>query len=116
MTFTDRLLRQTIVHWANPVPDGQGGHSYDSPVEIDGRWEDKNEKFTSATGQELVSRSVVFVDRDISPDEYLYLGELADFDSSEAEVPENIDWAYIVKAFSKVPNIRGNVFERKVWL
>ena len=43
-----KFLNQTAVYWANPVPDGLGGYTYDDPEEVKVRWTDKQERFFSS--------------------------------------------------------------------
>ena len=37
------FTKQKCVVWLNPVSDGKGGYVFDYPIEIDCRWEDKQE-------------------------------------------------------------------------
>lgn len=113
-----KYLNQTAVYWANPTPDGLGGWTYDSPVERDVRWTDKQEKFLSGKEvqdgvQELVSRSVILAESDFDVNGRLYLGVLADLDSDE--LPDSVE-ALTIMAVGKIPTITATQFLRKVWL
>ena len=108
--FLIRNLRQTATYWGNPAPDGWGGLTFDAPVEVDCRWEEKVEVFTTAAGKEARSIAVVFLGQDVDVDGYLYLGS-----STEAS-PKDVGGAYQIRAFKKVPNIRATYWERKAWL
>jgi hypothetical protein len=108
--FLIRNLKQEATYWGNPVPDGWGGLTFDSPVEISCRWEDKTEMFTTASGKEAQSSVVVFLGQDVDIDGFLYLG------SSDQANPKDVAGAYQIKAFKKIPGIRATYWERKAWL
>lgn len=112
--FITRNLRQTATYWGNPAPDGWGGKTFDAPVEILCRWEDKVEKVIGANGEEIVSRSVVFLAQDVDEGGFLYLGSVSG-DSTD-DSPEEVAGAYEIKAFRKIPSIRATKWERKAWL
>ena len=114
--FLTKNQKQTVVYWGNPVSDGSGGHSYDDPVEINARWQHKQELYIDSTGQEVKSAAIVYAGQDIDMDGYLFLGDLADLSSAEEGDPQTVDDAYRVGAFSKTPNLKATAFERKVWL
>ena len=38
-----RFCVETAVYWGNPQNDGYGGFTFDTPVEIKCRWEEKSE-------------------------------------------------------------------------
>jgi len=113
--LTDKL-KQTAVYWGNPQNDGAGGRTFDSPVEIDVRWEDRHELFIDGSGQEVRSNAVVFVAQDVVMGAYLYLGKLSDLSSGEAVDPLTIDNAHEVRGFGKIPDIKAERFLRKAWL
>lgn len=113
--LTTRNLNQTALYWANPVNDGFGKYTFDDAEEIDVRWEDKQELFMALGGREEVSRAVVYVGIDIEPGEYLMLGTTDDL-TSGAEEPYEHAAAFEVRAFSKVSDLGGTRFVRKVWL
>lgn len=116
MSYIIENLNQTIIYWKQLLPDGYGGFTFDSPVEILGRWEDKSQLFINNAGQEIKSSSVVFVKQDISEGDFLFLGEISDIDSGLLDTPEDVPNAKQVRGFRKIPNIDASDFERKVWL
>lgn len=115
-TFRSPSLKQTAVYWGNPANDGAGGRSFDDPVEISVRWEEKQELFIDASGQEVRSNAVVFVGQDLDLGGYLALTDLDSLSSSEEGDPLTVDAAYEVRGWSKIPNLKGNKFVRKAWL
>lgn len=108
-----KFLKQTAVYWGAPIPDGYGGYTYASPVEIKVRWSDKQEKFINQNMEEVLSKSVVMLDQDVVIGGQLALTDLVSLSSSQT--PEDND-AYEIKAFSKTPDIRATKFVRKIWL
>jgi len=115
-TFLSGQLRQTAVYWGNPQNDGYGGRTFDDAVEIDVRWEGRQNLFIDAAGQEKRSRAVVFVKSDVDLGGYLYLGELTDLSSAEEGDPLSIATAYEIAGFEKIPDIAAGKFVRKAWL
>lgn len=110
----NNFKKQNAVYWANPVNDGYGDYTFDSPVEIQVQWENKQEKFVSAlNGEEVISRAVIFVPQDLAIQGMLSLMSIANISSSELPADNN---AYEIKASEKVPDHRGTNFSRKVWL
>lgn len=104
------------MYWANPQSDGFGGRIFDEPVEIEVRWEDRQELFIDANGQEVRSRSVVYLGQDINIGGYLYLGSLSGLSSDEESNPLSVSAAYEIRGYQKVPNLKTEQFLRKVWL
>ena len=110
-----KSLKQSAVYWSTPVASGYGGYSFSDPVELDVRWEERQELFINVQGKEERSQAVVYLDQDVDIGGYLYLGELDDFDSSDPD-PQNVSDAKEIRAFQKIPNIKATSFLRKVWL
>jgi hypothetical protein len=108
---------QTCVYWASPVEDGYGGKTFADPIEIHCRWENKNQWFTDATGNQISSRSIVYVLQHLDEEGVLYLGTLADLDSAEEEDPMTIEDACTIKKFESSPVLGSTTqFAYKAWL
>ena len=107
MSWTQRNLRQKITLWVVSSKDVYGKPTYTSSI-IKGRWEDKQQNTVDSEGNDLVSNATVFVGIDIATGSYLYNG-VSEETSPAAGSRE-------VKNFSKIPNIRGNIYERKAIL
>ena len=90
--------------------DRYGNKSYDSPVVLDVRWEDRNESYTGPDGRAVVSRSVVFVKQDLDIGGYLFLGE------SIAAGPSRVEGALQIQQFVKIPALWGDLSERRAIL
>lgn len=96
-----------ITYWGAPVPDGEGGQTFTAPVALKGRWEDRNDEFTTPTGERAVSRATVFLQNDVVTGGYLMKG------TSVNTVPTAEPNAQEIRAFIKVPAIRHNWYERR---
>lgn len=116
MNLLTSKLKQTAVLWANPVKDGQGGATFDEPIEVNVRWEQKQEMFADVSGQERRSDAVVFVGRDVVVGGYLFLGNLDDLSSAEEGDPLIVGGAYEIRKFEKIPDLSASRYVRKVWL
>jgi hypothetical protein len=111
-----RAARQKAVYWGNPQNDGTGGKTFDAPVELDVRWEQRQDLFTDAAGLEIRSRAVVYSLQDLTLDAVLYLGELDDLTAEEQVDPQIVADAFPVRAVEKVPGLRARSYTRRVWL
>jgi len=114
MGIITRMRKQTAVYWSFRSINQYGVKTYDSPVQISVRWEDKNEQFLDTKGQIQMSKSVVFVDRDMVNQDVLMLGVLADI-TDAVNILEN-EGAWEIKRFDKLPNIKATEFLRTAFL
>lgn len=109
MSFITANLKQVISHWSKSGSrDTYGNPTWDTPVLILGRWEDRTEKITLPTGEEYISRSIVFLDTDVAIGDYIFQGEFGSGDTD----PHNVTDAFEVKDFNKVPRLRSSEYER----
>lgn len=99
-----------ITYWGAPTPNGEGGETFASPIALLGRWEDRNDEFTTPTGEQAVSRAVAFLKQDVQVGGYLYLG------TSAVSDPTQVSNAQEIRAFVKTPSIRHNWYERRALL
>ena len=114
--FTERNLTQTAIYWGNPVDDGYGAYTYDTPVEISCRWEDVNMVDTvdpKVVG--YVVRCEVILDQDVDENGMMFLGGLADISESDYGDPAGLG-AYPIVRFDKIPTVDGKHFFRKAYL
>ena len=126
--FITSKLTQTAVYWGNPHEDGYGKVLFDEPIEIACRWEYKQQVLgtisaTLVVGYQDISRSIVYVDRDLDEEGCLFLGTLDDLTDSEGDSsggyyePQQVDGAWIIKRFEKTPALGStSVFLRKAHL
>ena len=81
------------------------------------RWENRQELFIDPSGNETLSKAVVYLDQEVDLGGYLYLGTLDDFSSSEP-TPRDSDAinAKEIRSVRKSFNIKGGSFLFKAWL
>lgn len=120
--FIKSVCVQTAVYWGNPQPDGFGGYTFDDPVEIPVRWEEKMQTITGTDGKEFIAATEVLVTDDYDLGGYLMLGNLSDLDSSgmtssDVVNPLELSNTYEIKHRDKIPMIKSkDVFVRKLYL
>ena len=134
--------KQDAVYWGNPVNDGYGGFTYDIPVEIKCRWEDKKEVFYLSNGEQAISKSVIYVMQEVDIDSKFFLGTLGvivpspDSDGQDSQQlisdtgviteveldvdgklnPRSVDAALIAKRIDRLPILNSTNFLIKVFL
>lgn len=108
--FMPELLQQTATYWAVEIRSGSNKPTFANPVTVACHWEEKSELFKDKTGKEVVSRSIVHVDRDMELDGYLFEG------SSNATSPLGLVGAFPIRGWEKIPGIPAEVFVRKAKL
>ena len=106
-----RNLRQTLTYWAfDSGVNAWGDESFIPPVTLSGRWEDTIDRFMDLEGNEVVSNSIIYLTQDVTERGFLFLGE------SIATDPKEVQGAYPIRKFQKVPIFRLGHFMRKAYL
>lgn len=111
-----RKLNQTAVYWGNPINDGQGGRTFDDPVEISVRWEQRQELFVDDSNKKVTSRVVLYLAQDVMVGGFMFLGTLNDISSAEEADPLTLQNALVIRNFQSVSNVKATIFLRRVWL
>jgi hypothetical protein len=106
-----RNLVMTLVWWQKTGKAGFGKPIVLDPIEIYGRWVEKQGKIISQ-GEEVVTSAEVLVDRDMAIGDWLWKGSLSALSSSEETIP--FSFAKEVVSFDKTPDIKGINYVRKV--
>lgn len=113
----EQLYTETIVYWGNPTNDGFGAFTFDDPVEIKCRWENKEQIVSKADEKAVIFRSIIFVLQDVDTDGLIWRGSLDDLTDTQEADPRNISDIMIIKRFEKTPAIRAqNSYLRKAFL
>ncbi len=115
---------ETAVYWGNPVNDGYGGFTYDDPIEIDCRWENKMEMdigwlSTGFPGNIRLSKASVLVTEDLDLNGVLWRGTLDTLNDIYDDIsnPKIISEAYAIHRVDKIPMVfKTDEFVRTVWL
>ena len=113
MGIITTMRRQKAVYWAAGVPDRHGERAMATAVEIDCRWEDVAEEFTDANGATRISRAKVNPDRVCTLGGFLWEGELTNVPNAD---PHEVEKAYEVVRFDKLPNLRNTEILYTAWL
>jgi hypothetical protein len=100
MGLAGRNLRQQVTYWRTTASEF-GGFTFDPPVTVKGRWEDTQKSFISPSGEQDVSRSIVYIEADLKVDDYVALGTYTDAD------PTNVPGALPVRQFSSSTDLRS---------
>jgi hypothetical protein len=109
MHFAQKNLRQDITYWPPSAQNIYGHASSGEPILIKGRWENMNQQIRKASGEEVMSRAEVFVDRDLSISGFLAQGDL----TTEVTPPEG---ALEIQDFRTTPDLRNLGHERRAYL
>ncbi len=110
MSYITRNLRQDVTYWSPGTNDGFGGVTFGAPVVQKGRWEDKVELFRDQSGNEVISTATVYLTSSVENRGYLFEG------TSTGSDPTAVVGAREIRAFRKIPNLKGNLFERQALL
>jgi hypothetical protein len=112
-----RTYTQTAVYWGNPKEDGFGGKTFDAPIEIKCRWEERQQVLTDAKGNIEGSRASVYILQDLDQQGFLYLGTLVGLTTDQKNDPTKVEGAWVIKQFEKVSELGSTTnFIRKVYL
>lgn len=97
-----RALNQTLTYWEpTGVSDTFGKPIWKNPVQLPCRWEDKQQEIVSKTGEEVISKSRIFLLSQMNINGYVFLGE-----SSERD-PTKVDGAWEVQQVGTTPDLRN---------
>lgn len=105
MSLVTKMRWQRAVWWRrSEAPDSYGIYSYDGPVEVKCRWEDKRGTFRTVSGESYNSVAVVYVDRPMKPGDKLKLGEM---DSGVPVDPRDDRDAFEIVGFETIPWLKN---------
>ena len=111
VNWVTKNLRAKVTYWTPGARDLFGAITFTKQT-IKGRWENRADQFIDRTGQEVVSRAVVYLDTDVSLDGYLFEGSSTAADPTAADVD-----AHQVRGIRKIPDLKiTGIFERKAFL
>ena len=104
MSLASRHLKQTMTYWApSSTTDINGKPTSSASVQIACRWEDRTEQLKGKNGEDIISKTRVFVDGavNIDSDGYVALGVVVGTD------PSVLDNAFEIQAIGKMPDLRA---------
>lgn len=109
-----RNLNEQLTYWASGGAAGNFGvETLAAPILIKGRWTDSSVEIQKPDGTEIVSRSQVQVDRPVTINGYLALG-----DHTATADPRTLDkdLALLIQAVGTVPDLRFMEQQRRAFL
>ena len=110
MSFIDRFLTQEVSYWEPSTIDKFGDRTFDTPVHLTGRWENKAMVFLTAKGDQAQTRAIVYSTDELLIDGYLYLGY------SETANPETVSGADQIRRVDSCPDISRDIVLFKAYL
>jgi hypothetical protein len=122
MSITDLLNRnctQTAVYWGNPVENGTGGKTFDAPVEIYCRMEQKDQlvRGWDMKGNTFDYIYLAYVLQDLDVEGCFFLGALDDLTTQQKASPMGVEGVHVIKQFEKVPSLGSTTeFVRRAFL
>jgi len=108
-----RHLKDSATHWPVTGSDGFGGFLFGAPVLLRARWEDKAELFLTDNKEEEVSKSVVYLEVDVSTGDYLSEGDHATTPVSD---PSSLTTAHRIRQHGRSTDLRSMQQLHKVYL
>lgn len=118
MSLIKRMRRQDAIYWRQIGVDSYGARLYDPPMGIRVRWDEKSSQYVNKDGEQVASRSTVYVPFDMKAGDMLLKGLFVgdSSSSSSSDVPTIEDpkeaGAWEVMHFANIPNIRAKEFLR----
>jgi hypothetical protein len=111
MHFTQKNLHQDITYWPPSGGQNEFGHAImGTPEVIKGRWENMNQQIRKPSGEEVMSRAEVFVDRDLQISGFLAQGD------QTAAADYIAAGALEIQDFRTTPDLRNLDSERRAYL
>lgn len=114
MSIITKMLKQEAIYWPPVSADNYGQPTFGSPVEIACRWEDVQKEILTPEGEEIISSTTVYVDRDVEIGGALLLGTLSS--SVNEGAPLENEGSRVIRQFDKLPTFKATEFLRTVYL
>lgn len=102
--------KATITYWPKTGEDRFGDDSFSTPVTMLAHWEDRNENVRLPTGEEVVSRSIVYTELEVAMGGYLAKGD----HTGQAD-PVAVGGKEIMTV-AQIPSLRTNQSEFRAFL
>lgn len=111
MTMVSRMLKEDITRWPVSGSNGYGGFTFDTPIKVKARWEDRAVLFRTLDNEEEVSNAVVYMAEDIVVGDYFAKG-----DQTATADPTTLDIAFRSRNYHRTTDLRNLHALRKVFL
>ncbi len=106
---TARRYQKAVLWPASGSFTDHGTHKLNSPVEIDVRWEDKQEEALDSLGNTITTEASVVVDREIPVGSIIWKGAEGDLPDPPTELKQ-------VVTCKETPGLKARTFRRVVQL
>lgn len=124
MRIIASMLRQRAIWWDIESVGEDGRPVFAAPVVIKCRWSDVSQNYLDDKGVNLVSKSIVYVDRDVRAQGVLWLSPLKGSDPDEDHLAEVVDLqapfqntgAYEIHKVGKLPTLSARQSIRRAYL
>lgn len=124
MDLLEDMLTHKVCYWAPKRASHSGQQLFEVVVELNARWEDRNEMFLDKMGNQQISRSRVYLNEDVEVLGVLWLSSklASDPDGSaiseltNAFEPFENEGAFEIRKFDKIPDIDGEEYVRRALL
>lgn len=112
MGIITTMRQQDAVYWAFKAYDAAGNPTTFPPVPIKCRWTDKVMNYSDSQGENRQSKSVIYVDRDMLLDGFLWLGEI----TAAPFHPKDQDGALQIRRFDKLRKLNKEEYLRTAYV
>lgn len=116
MDIIDTSRNQKAVYWPFLGEDTYSRRLYGPPRELRVRWEDTTEVVVDNQGNEIRSRARVNVGEDLYTEGLLWLGPIAALPVPFPDNPKDLDGAFQIVRFDKVPTLDADDVFRTAYL
>ena len=116
--LSEKFAVQTAVYWGNPVNDGYGQYTYDEPIEISVRWDEKQELVKYDKGNERMCKAKAIVTGDYFKG-MLALTTLDTLNGEYSDIsdPKEIDGVFEIISYEKIPMVlKDDDFFRTIYI
>ena len=118
MPFIKKFRKQKALWWEMSGMNDVGELTFEDPVEVDVRWDDKVEHFVAADGKERISKSIIICDREMKPGDMLWRGTEAAFNTEHGAGtdPRSVVEAGEIYRFDSTPDVKAKEFLWQAYL
>lgn len=103
-------LKQEITYWAKATLNDHNEPTFGTPTLLRGRWEDRSNLIRLPSGQEIMSKSIVWTESEVEIGGYLAQGDLTSESNPIAAAGVEI------KDVAQVPSLRTNQTEYRAFM
>ena len=102
-----RRYTQTLTYWAPAASNSYGEESFSAPSVIEGRWENRQDKVITTTGEEILAKVLAYVEASVAIGGYLALGSYA-----AQSNPLAVGGAHQIQGITELSSLRTNTVVR----